>query len=96
MASSPSDRPSRARSTAAGITFIGPNAAAIDAMGDKIESKKAAAAAGVSTVPGHLGIIEDEAEAVKIARQDRLSGDDQGLGRRRRQGHAHRPFATPK
>ncbi len=51
----------------AGIAFIGPNPRAIDAMGDKIESKKAAAAAGVSTVPGHLGVIEDEAEAVKIA-----------------------------
>ncbi|HTN95571.1 MAG TPA: biotin carboxylase N-terminal domain-containing protein, partial [Nordella sp.] len=54
---------------AAGITFIGPNPGAIDAMGDKIESKKAAAAANVSTVPGHLGIIEDEAEAVTIARK---------------------------
>src|SRR6478736_2656371 len=43
----------------AGITFIGPNPAAIDAMGDKIESKKAAAAAKVSTVPGYMGIIED-------------------------------------
>ncbi|MBK1866695.1 acetyl-CoA carboxylase biotin carboxylase subunit [Aestuariivirga sp. YIM B02566] len=53
----------------AGITFIGPNPGAIDAMGDKIESKKAAAAAKVSTVPGHLGIIEDEAEAVKIAQK---------------------------
>jgi propionyl-CoA carboxylase alpha chain len=52
---------------AAGITFIGPNPAAIDAMGDKIESKKAAAAAGVSTVPGYLGIIADAAEAVRIA-----------------------------
>src|SRR5262245_4583572 len=52
----------------AGIVFIGPNPAAIDAMGDKIESKKAAARAGVSTVPGHLGIIADEAEAMKIAR----------------------------
>ncbi len=51
----------------AGITFIGPNAAAIDAMGDKIESKKAAAAAGVSTVPGHMGIIDTEDDAVKIA-----------------------------
>ena len=36
-------------------------------MGDKIESKKAAAAANVSTVPGHLGVISDEAHAVKIA-----------------------------
>jgi propionyl-CoA carboxylase alpha chain len=51
----------------AGILFIGPNPGAIAAMGDKIESKKAAAKAKVSTVPGHLGIIGDEAEAVKIA-----------------------------
>ena len=36
-------------------------------MGDKIESKKAAAAAKVSTVPGHLGVIEDEKQAAKIA-----------------------------
>ncbi|MFM8745921.1 MAG: acetyl-CoA carboxylase biotin carboxylase subunit [Aestuariivirga sp.] len=52
---------------AAGVTFIGPNPAATDAMGDKIESKKAAAAARVSTVPGYMGIIEDADEAVKIA-----------------------------
>jgi propionyl-CoA carboxylase alpha subunit len=51
----------------AGIVFIGPNAKAIAAMGDKIESKKAAAAAKVSTVPGHLGVIENEVEAMKIA-----------------------------
>ncbi|MGZ5867838.1 MAG: acetyl-CoA carboxylase biotin carboxylase subunit [Xanthobacteraceae bacterium] len=52
---------------AAGIVFIGPNPAAIAAMGDKIESKKAAARAKVSTVPGHLGVIEDEQQARKIA-----------------------------
>ncbi len=52
---------------AAGIVFIGPNAEAIAAMGDKIESKKAAAAANVSTVPGHLGVIEDEVQAMRIA-----------------------------
>lgn len=52
-----------------GIVFIGPNPGAIAAMGDKIESKKAAAAANVSTVPGHLGIIEDPAHAVTIADQ---------------------------
>ncbi len=52
---------------AAGIVFIGPNPAAIAAMGDKIESKKRAAAAGVSTVPGHLGVIADSGEGVKIA-----------------------------
>jgi propionyl-CoA carboxylase alpha chain len=51
----------------AGITFIGPNPRAIEAMGDKIESKKLAAAAGVSTVPGHLGVIEDGEEAIRIA-----------------------------
>jgi propionyl-CoA carboxylase alpha chain len=51
------------------VVFIGPNPKAIAAMGDKIESKKAAAAAKVSTVPGHLGVIADEKEAVKIADQ---------------------------
>jgi propionyl-CoA carboxylase alpha chain len=51
----------------AGIVFIGPNPRAIAAMGDKIESKKAAAKAKVSTVPGHLGVIADEKQAVKIA-----------------------------
>jgi propionyl-CoA carboxylase alpha chain len=51
----------------AGIVFIGPNPRAIAAMGDKIESKKAAAKAKVSTVPGHLGVIADEKHAVKIA-----------------------------
>src|SRR5258708_4429796 len=52
---------------AAGIVFIGPNPKAIAAMGDKIESKKAAAAVKVSTVPGLLGVIEDERQAVQIA-----------------------------
>jgi propionyl-CoA carboxylase alpha chain len=51
----------------AGIVFIGPNAGAIAAMGDKIESKKAAAKANVSTVPGHLGVIKDDQHAVRIA-----------------------------
>jgi propionyl-CoA carboxylase alpha chain len=53
--------------TEAGIVFIGPNAGAIAAMGDKIAAKKAAARAKVSTVPGHLGIIADENQAVQIA-----------------------------
>jgi propionyl-CoA carboxylase alpha chain len=51
----------------AGIVFIGPNPKAIAAMGDKIESKKAAARTKVSTVPGHLGVIEDDNQAVAIA-----------------------------
>ena len=52
---------------AAGIVFIGPNPGAIAAMGDKIESKKTAAKAKVSTVPGYLGVIEDDKHAVKIS-----------------------------
>jgi propionyl-CoA carboxylase alpha chain len=54
---------------AAGIAFIGPSPAAIAAMGDKIESKKLAEKAGVSTVPGHLAPIADGAEARQIAEQ---------------------------
>ncbi|MGN6765210.1 MAG: biotin carboxylase N-terminal domain-containing protein, partial [Rhizobiaceae bacterium] len=50
-----------------GIVFIGPKPKAIRAMGDKIESKKFAAAAKVSTVPGYLGVIEDADHAEKIA-----------------------------
>ena len=50
-----------------GIVFIGPKPRAIDAMGDKIESKKFANAARVNTVPGYLGVIEDAAHAEKIA-----------------------------
>jgi propionyl-CoA carboxylase alpha chain len=52
-----------------GIVFVGPNPKAIDAMGDKIESKKLAAKAKVTTVPGHLGVITDAKEATKIADQ---------------------------
>ena len=52
----------------AGITFIGPRPQAIRVMGDKIESKKLAAEAGVSTVPGYLGAIANEDEAVGIAK----------------------------
>src|SRR5271155_2325802 len=51
----------------AGVVFIGPNPKAIAAMGDKIESKRAAAAAKVATVPGYLGVIEDDRQAAKIA-----------------------------
>jgi propionyl-CoA carboxylase alpha chain len=53
----------------AGIVFIGPNERAIEAMGDKIESKKLAAKAKVSTVPGHLGVIHSTKDAVKIAEE---------------------------
>ena len=52
---------------AEGVAFVGPPAGAIEKMGDKITSKKIAADAGVSTVPGHMGLIEDAAEAIKIS-----------------------------
>ncbi|QYE33838.1 acetyl/propionyl/methylcrotonyl-CoA carboxylase subunit alpha [Polymorphobacter sp. PAMC 29334] len=52
---------------AAGVVFIGPPAKAIAAMGDKIESKKLAKAAGVSVVPGFVGEIDDTDHAVRIA-----------------------------
>ncbi len=51
------------------VAFIGPPVGAIEAMGDKITSKKIAQEAGVSTVPGYMGLIEDGDEAVKIAQQ---------------------------
>jgi propionyl-CoA carboxylase alpha chain len=52
-----------------GVAFIGPPASAIEAMGDKITSKKLAAEAGVTTVPGYMGLISDAEDAVKISRQ---------------------------
>jgi propionyl-CoA carboxylase alpha chain len=51
----------------AGVAFIGPPVGAIEAMGDKITSKKIAKEAGVSTVPGYMGLIADADEAVKIS-----------------------------
>jgi propionyl-CoA carboxylase alpha chain len=53
----------------ANIAFIGPPVKAIEAMGDKITSKKLAAAAGVNIVPGFMGLIDDEAHAAKIAKE---------------------------
>ncbi len=50
-----------------GVAFIGPPVKAIEAMGDKITSKKLAAEAGVSTVPGHMELIADADEAVRIS-----------------------------
>ncbi|MBX9882547.1 MAG: acetyl/propionyl/methylcrotonyl-CoA carboxylase subunit alpha [Sphingomonas sp.] len=63
-----SERESFAKACAeAGIAFVGPPPNAIAAMGDKIESKKLAKAAGVNVVPGYLGEIADTEEAVRIA-----------------------------
>jgi propionyl-CoA carboxylase alpha subunit len=52
-----------------GVAFIGPPGGAIEAMGDKITSKKLAAEAGVTTVPGFMGEIADADEAVKISNE---------------------------
>ncbi len=50
-----------------GVAFIGPPVGAIEAMGDKIASKKLAQAAGVNSVPGHLAVLADAEEAVRVA-----------------------------
>ena len=52
-----------------GVVFVGPPSPAIEAMGDKITSKKLAQEAGVSTVPGYMGLIGDAEEAVKISNE---------------------------
>ena len=89
----------------AGIVFIGPNPRAIAAMGDKIESKKAAAKAKVSTVPGYLGEIADARQAVKIADEIgypvmiKASAGGGGKGMRiayTREGGARRAFALAR
>ena len=52
-----------------GVTFIGPNAHAIEVMGDKLESKRTAHEAKVNTIPGFDGIVQDAEEAVKLAQE---------------------------
>ncbi len=54
---------------AEGVAFVGPPVGAIEKMGDKITSKKIAQEAGVSTVPGFMGLIEDAEEAVRISQE---------------------------
>ncbi|MCD9148875.1 acetyl-CoA carboxylase biotin carboxylase subunit [Pseudophaeobacter flagellatus] len=54
---------------AEGVAFVGPPVGAIEKMGDKITSKKIAKEADVSTVPGHMGLIEDADDAVKISQE---------------------------
>ena len=52
-----------------GVAFVGPSVGAIEKMGDKITSKKIAQEAGVSTVPGYMGVIADAKEAVRISQE---------------------------
>jgi propionyl-CoA carboxylase alpha chain len=75
---------------AAGIAFIGPPPGRDRGDGRQDRIEEAGARAGVSVVPGFVGEIDDTEHAVRIAGRDRLSGDDEGVGRRRRQGHAAR------
>jgi len=51
-----------------GIAFIGPKTKAIEAMGDKITSKKLADKANVNTIPGYTDVVKDAKQAVKIAK----------------------------
>jgi len=62
-------KPFRDALDAAGITFIGPPGDAIDAMGDKLTSKRLADKAGVSIVPGHPEAVRDPDEARRLAEE---------------------------
>jgi propionyl-CoA carboxylase alpha chain len=57
-----------AKLEAQGIVFIGPKAHSIEAMGDKIASKRLAEAARVSIIPGYTDVIQDAEQALKIAK----------------------------
>ncbi|HEY1385994.1 MAG TPA: acetyl-CoA carboxylase biotin carboxylase subunit [Dongiaceae bacterium] len=54
--------------TKAGLVFVGPSAEAIRLMGDKVAARKAAIAAGVPTVPGSAGRIDDTEAAIAVAK----------------------------
>ncbi len=76
---------------AAGIAFIGPNARAIAAMGDKIEFEEARRRRRCLDHSRPSRHDRDRRGGDRGRPRHRHAGDDQGLGRRRRQGHAHRP-----
>ena len=86
-----------ARAIAArGVDWIGPPPEAIEIMGDKISSRKAAAAADVASVPGTLEPIERRRRDRGVRRRVRLAGRDQGRVRRRRQGPEGRARAPTR
>ena len=70
------------------ITFIGPSPEVIRMMGEKDRARAEMAAAGLPIIPGSAGVVPDEDAAKASRRRDRLSGHDQGGGRRRRPRHA--------
>lgn len=53
----------------AGLVFVGPNKYALQAMGDKIESKRVGLAAQVNVIPGFDGVVSDADEAVRLAEE---------------------------
>ena len=65
-----------------GVAWIGPPPEAIEIMGDKISSRKAAAAADVESVPGTLEPIQDAVRGRRLRQRVRLAGRDQGRLRR--------------
>ena len=71
-----------------GLIFIGPEPSVIDSMGNKSAARAMMRRAGVPVVPGSREAVYDAAEAQRNGRGDRLSGDDQGILRRRGQGNA--------
>ena len=75
---------------AAGLTFVGPPGDVIRLMGDKVAAREVAAKAGVPTVPGSTGRIDNPETAREVCHRPRLSDNDQGIRGRRRPGHSHR------
>eukprot|EP00009_Paramoeba_aestuarina_P008667 CAMPEP_0201523692 /NCGR_PEP_ID=MMETSP0161_2-20130828/20782_1 /ASSEMBLY_ACC=CAM_ASM_000251 /TAXON_ID=180227 /ORGANISM="Neoparamoeba aestuarina, Strain SoJaBio B1-5/56/2" /LENGTH=754 /DNA_ID=CAMNT_0047922883 /DNA_START=52 /DNA_END=2316 /DNA_ORIENTATION=+ len=51
------------------VIFIGPGSHAMNAMGDKIESKKIAKAAGVNVIPGFIGEVDDSDEVIRLSKE---------------------------
>jgi acetyl-CoA/propionyl-CoA carboxylase, biotin carboxylase, biotin carboxyl carrier protein len=88
--------------TAAGLTWIGPPAEVVDALGDKIRAREIAARAGAPMVPGSAGPVADPAEAVAFAARHGLpiaikaayGGGGRGLRIAREMGEVAELFAA--